>query len=87
MVDTKTNIENGGFICVKKDWYYFYDDYRSGLFKMKKDGSKSEKLFNHRVDYIYIKDDWVYFSSNFRLYKIQTNGRGLSTVLKYKSFL
>jgi hypothetical protein len=87
--NTPGNINNNGLACLKGDWIYCQENlnnFSSGLYRVKTDGSGQQKLSADNVNDINVVGDWVYYSCisdaidntdyGEKLYRIKTDGPG-----------
>jgi len=87
--NTPGNINNNGLACLKGDWIYCQENlqnFASGLYRVKTDGSSQYKLSADTVNDINVIGDWVYYSCisdgidntdyGERIYRIKTDGTG-----------
>jgi len=87
--NTPGNINNNGLACLKGDWIYCQENlnnFSSGLYRVKTDGSGQQKLSADFVNDINVVGDWVYYSCisdaidntdyGEKLYRIKTDGTG-----------
>lgn len=71
------NIRTGGYIAYSNGWYYFRSNDDEKLYRMREDGSESQKLSDHSAMYIYIYDGHVYFKEEHGyvgIYQVTTEG-------------
>lgn len=79
MGNTSANLSNGGMSVRQGDWIYFmnYEDQNS-LYRMKTDGSGSEKVSGDMAYYLNAGEDWLYFcngSEGNTLFRVKTDGQ------------
>ena len=73
------NIHSGGYIAYSDGWYYFRSNDDEKLYRMREDGSESQKLSDHSAMYIFIHDSFVYFKEehgSVGIFQISTDGEG-----------
>lgn len=69
------NLMNGGLAAEQGDWIYFTNKYGyNSIYKMRKDGTATKKLYDGYIDSINVIGDWVYFSNSNKFCKIKTDG-------------
>lgn len=90
-VNTSGNICNFGYYAVQGNWVY-YSNFDDGgrLYKMKIDGTRSQKLCDDNVKFINVVGDWVYYLSynNDKSYinKIKTDGSSKTTLIEDEGY-
>lgn len=85
------NIANGGKVYEKENWIYYSGVEKSGLYKIKSDGTNNTKLLdNASVSYINVVNDWIYFklgdgySEYQQIYKMKTDGSNKTELYEQK---
>src|SRR5699024_874269 len=73
------NSAPGYTLNIVGDWIYFYDtdeEDEEAIFKMRTDGSKKEKIYSGRTDYMNVNKNWIYFVKydDNALYKMKDDG-------------
>lgn len=75
------NLANGGLAAEQGEWIYFTNkNGYNGMYKMKKDGTSTKKLYDGYIESINVIGDWVYFSNHYQLCKIKTDGSGYTEI-------
>lgn len=76
------NMVNNGLAVGSGDWLYFTDrDLQNSLYRMKKDGTKTEKLRDGYISNLNVVGDWIYFLDSSKLCKIKTDGSSYQVVI------
>ena len=55
------NIANNGYVASYGDWIIYNNQHGGGIYKIKKDGTRKEKLSDGFVYQLNIMDGWIYY--------------------------